>query len=149
MAAAHLESLQIRILERIQCLEDSLQGEGSRPQEAPPRDAQPLSRDGEAEDSSTEHRLGRILESVGVYSFEFKRVPSDYYDRSFEERRDLLGAASIDHLCKSIVMVRASQNPLIHIIPISTFYTCITYICVCVCVCICILVYNRIYTICF
>ena len=112
--AAHLESLQIRILERIQCLEDSLQGEGIRPrtlQEAPPRDAEPLARNGEAEDSPTEHKLARILESVGVYSFEFKRVPSDYYDRSFEERRCLLGAASIDHLCKSIVMVRASQNP--------------------------------------
>ena len=109
--AAQLESLQIRILERIQCLEDSLQGEGIRRSVPPPRDAEPLSRNGEAEDSCTEHRLGRILESVGVHSFEFKRVPSDYYDRSFEERRALLGAASIDHLCKSIVMVRASQNP--------------------------------------
>lgn len=54
---------------------------------------------------TVEQRLSNILEAGGATGFLFKRVPSDYYQRSFEERRDLLGAASVDHLCKSIVMV--------------------------------------------
>jgi hypothetical protein len=53
-----------------------------------------------------EQRLAKILTAGGATGFTFKRVPSNYYERSFEERRDLLGATSIDHLCKSIVMVR-------------------------------------------
>jgi hypothetical protein len=53
-----------------------------------------------------EQRLAKILTAAGATGFTFKRVPSNYYQRSFEERRDLLGATSIDHLCKSIVMVR-------------------------------------------
>lgn len=54
---------------------------------------------------TVEQRLSNILEAGGATGFLFKSVPSDYYQRSFEERRDLLGAASVDHLCKSIVMV--------------------------------------------
>lgn len=54
---------------------------------------------------TVERRLSNILEAGGATGFLFKSVPSDYYQRSLEERRDLLGAASIDHLCKSIVMV--------------------------------------------
>lgn len=34
----------------------------------------------------------------------FVRVPGDYYDQSLEVRRECLSAASVDHLCKSIVM---------------------------------------------
>ncbi|KAL2634663.1 hypothetical protein R1flu_006142 [Riccia fluitans] len=59
--------------------------------------------------SYVQTRLTRILTNAGA-SFLFKRVPADYYGRSFEERRDLLGASSIDHLCKSIVMVN-TQAP--------------------------------------
>ncbi|KAL3693182.1 hypothetical protein R1sor_006833 [Riccia sorocarpa] len=59
--------------------------------------------------SDVETRLTRILTTTGA-TFLFKRVPADYYERSFLERRDLLGASSIDHLCKSIVMVN-SQAP--------------------------------------
>lgn len=54
--------------------------------------------------SEVEERLSELLGSAGA-TFSFKRVPSDYYSRSYEQRRDLLGAASVDHLCKSIVMV--------------------------------------------
>ncbi|KAG6549064.1 hypothetical protein Mapa_009507 [Marchantia paleacea] len=54
--------------------------------------------------SEVEKRLSKMLGSAGA-TFSFKRVSSDYYSRSYEERRDLLGAASVDHLCKSIVMV--------------------------------------------
>ena len=34
----------------------------------------------------------------------FKQVPTDYYDRSLEERMNLLGAPTVDHLCKSLIM---------------------------------------------
>jgi hypothetical protein len=57
-----------------------------------------------------EQRLAKILTAAGATGFTFKRVPSNYYERSFEERRDLLGATSIDHLCKSIVMVNTQAD---------------------------------------
>lgn len=57
-------------------------------------------------EQTVEQRLSNILRTEGATDFIFKTVPSDYYDRTYEERRDLLGAASVDHLCKSIVMVR-------------------------------------------
>lgn len=55
--------------------------------------------------SATQQRLEKITRSLGCQSIQFKAVPEDYYERSLEERRDMLGAASVDHLCKSIVMV--------------------------------------------
>lgn len=60
--------------------------------------------------TTTEARLSAVLISGGVKDFSFKRVPSDYYDWSFEARRDVLGAASIHHLCKSIVLVQLLLN---------------------------------------
>lgn len=101
---AELERIQIRILERISSLEVSyLSGNLSSSLSV---SSPPVGNSGPAaEVSGTEARLSAILERSGVYDFCFKRVPSDYYDRTFEERRDLLGAHSIDHLCKSIVMV--------------------------------------------
>ncbi|KAI3974260.1 hypothetical protein MKX01_030929 [Papaver californicum] len=59
---------------------------------------------------TTESRLSSILRSNGVTNFLFKTVPSDYYDRPFVSRRELLNAASIHHLCKSIVLVN-TQAP--------------------------------------
>ncbi|CAM9002423.1 unnamed protein product [Rhodiola kirilowii] len=56
-------------------------------------------------ESDTVTRLSEILRSIDVSDFEFKRVPQDYYDQPLEYRRDVLGAASVDHLCKSIVLV--------------------------------------------
>ncbi|CAM8980318.1 unnamed protein product [Rhodiola kirilowii] len=56
-------------------------------------------------ESDTVTRLSEILRSSDVSDFEFKRVPQDYYDQPLEYRRDVLGAASVDHLCKSIVLV--------------------------------------------
>lgn len=62
-------------------------------------------------DTSTEGLLSAILLANGVNDFIFKRVPSDYYDWPLEARRDILGAASVDHLCKSIVLVN-TQAPV-------------------------------------
>lgn len=53
---------------------------------------------------TVEQRLSKVLQDSGATGFIFKAVPSDYYGRTYEERRDLLGAASVHHLCKSIVM---------------------------------------------
>ncbi|KGN55874.1 uncharacterized protein LOC101218396 [Cucumis sativus] len=63
-----------------------------------------------ADDDDTVARLSAILTTNAVNDFSFKRVPSDYYDWPLEARRDVLDAASIDHLCKSIVLVN-TQAP--------------------------------------
>lgn len=94
-AAAELESLQIDILRRISALESSILPESSSP--SLPED-----------ESQTVSRLSAILRSGGVKDFSFKRVAPDYYDWPLESRRDVLGASSVDHLCKSIVLVRQS-----------------------------------------
>ncbi|ERM94062.1 hypothetical protein AMTR_s00010p00069750 [Amborella trichopoda] len=60
--------------------------------------------------TTMESRISHILRSGGVGDFEFKRVPSDYYERSLEERRDIVGAPSIDHLCKSIVLTNTQAH---------------------------------------
>lgn len=88
---AELERLQTQILHRIAKLELSILPSNNSPNKDLP--------------TTTEARLSALLFDAGVKDFSFKRVPSDYYDWSFEARRDILGAASIHHLCKSIVLV--------------------------------------------
>lgn len=56
--------------------------------------------------SPVQERLEDLLVANKCDSFKFCRVPSDYYEQTYEQRQALLGAASVDHLCKSIVMVR-------------------------------------------
>jgi hypothetical protein len=41
-----------------------------------------------------EKRLEMLMRASGVMAFLFRRVPSDYYERPFEERRDILGSSS-------------------------------------------------------
>ncbi|KAF6145707.1 hypothetical protein GIB67_010668 [Kingdonia uniflora] len=62
------------------------------------------------EEETTESRLSSILHSNTVVDFSFKRVPSDYYERSLDYRRDILNAASVHHLCKSIVLVNTQAH---------------------------------------
>ncbi|KAK8944430.1 hypothetical protein KSP39_PZI008291 [Platanthera zijinensis] len=104
-----LESLQTRILERITELECSL-----RPQlalsNASDQGANSIAGGGSDAAEHTESRLSVILRSTGVSDFTFRRVPLDYYQRTLEERREILGAYSVHHLCKSIVMVN-TQAP--------------------------------------
>lgn len=120
---AELERIQIRILARISTLEESYSPRlGLLPNNHPTADA-----DADADSvpslserfstslaltppsvDDTVSRLSEILRGSGVKDFRFVRAPRDYYDRSFEERRQILGAHSIDHLCKSIVMVCSS-----------------------------------------
>ncbi|KAK4338273.1 hypothetical protein RND71_042760 [Anisodus tanguticus] len=98
-ALAELERLQIRLLQRISNLESSLLSQHF---------SQNLSIS--TISNTTEDRLSSILRANGVNDFSFKRVPSDYYDCPLEARRDIVSAASIRHLCKSIVLVN-TQAP--------------------------------------
>ncbi|XP_030948738.1 uncharacterized protein LOC115972553 [Quercus lobata] len=101
---AELERVQTQILERISKLELLL--DLSTPLSIADPDSVPSSNP----ICDTESRLSSILRTNGVNDFSFKKVPADYYDWPFEARRDALGAASIDHLCKSIVLVN-TQAP--------------------------------------
>ncbi|XP_075640133.1 uncharacterized protein LOC142611873 isoform X2 [Castanea sativa] len=103
---AELERVQTQILERISKLELLL--DLSAPLSIADPDSVPSSNP--ICDSDTGSRLSSILRTNGVNDFSFKKVPADYYDWPFEARRDALGAASIDHLCKSIVLVN-TQAP--------------------------------------
>ncbi|XP_006358353.1 uncharacterized protein [Solanum tuberosum] len=97
-----LERIQTRILQRIANLELSLLPTGGTPLSAASTAV--------ADVTTTEDRLYSILLGNGARDFCFKRVASDYYDWPLEARRDVLGAASIHHLCKSIVLVN-TQAP--------------------------------------
>ncbi|KAL2238022.1 UNVERIFIED_CONTAM: hypothetical protein Sindi_0993900, partial [Sesamum indicum] len=100
-ALAQLERVQTRILHRISDLELSHS-----------LSLQSSAADANADASTTtEGRLSAILLSNSVRDFSFKRVPSDYYEWTLEARRDILGAASIHHLCKSIVLVNTQAPP--------------------------------------
>ncbi|KAK6158004.1 hypothetical protein DH2020_005318 [Rehmannia glutinosa] len=104
---AELEKLQNRILHRISDLELSLLTQ-------PFSNSLSLSSSSAAAadaSTTTEGRLSAILRANAVRDFSFKRVPSDYYDWTLEARRDILGAASIHHLCKSIVLVNTQAPP--------------------------------------
>ncbi|KAM7525588.1 hypothetical protein LguiA_015490 [Lonicera macranthoides] len=96
-ALAELERIQTRILQRITDLEFCYSSSAAAVADS-------------TITSTTEVRLSAILHANGVKDFSFKKVASDYYDWTLEARRDVLGAPSIDHLCKSIVLVN-TQAP--------------------------------------
>ena len=96
-ALAKLEYRQTLIINRISKLELAY---------LPNLDSEPSPISSDEADGDTVSRLSTILRTNAVNDFSFKRVPSDYYDWSLEARRDVLNAASVDHLCKSIVLVR-------------------------------------------
>ncbi|KAL1805941.1 hypothetical protein ACET3Z_029009 [Daucus carota] len=107
-ALSELERVQIQILRRISDLELRVGLTHS------PSPVTTADNDAPAEANlsghTTEARLSNILLENGVKDFKFKRVSFDYYDWTLDSRRDALGAASIHHLCKSIVMVN-TQAP--------------------------------------
>ncbi|OIW09779.1 hypothetical protein TanjilG_32217 [Lupinus angustifolius] len=100
-ALASLEKVQTQLPQRISNLEHSF-----LPQQNAPSSTV------ENKDTDTVTRLSSILRTNNVDDFSFKRVASDYYDWTLEARRDALGASSIYHLCKSMVLVntRAPSN---------------------------------------
>lgn len=63
------------------------------------------SADIQLEDSDdTEARLSQHLDAHDVKSYKFKRVPGDYYAQDLDYRSKCLQAASIKHLCKSLIV---------------------------------------------
>ncbi|KAL0331447.1 UNVERIFIED_CONTAM: hypothetical protein Sangu_1690200 [Sesamum angustifolium] len=114
-ALAELERVQTRILHRISDLELShLPQHFSHSLSLQSSAAAGANVDADADASTTtDGRLSAILLASSVRDFSFKRVPSDYYEWTLEARRDILGAASIHHLCKSIVLVPASSYAFI------------------------------------
>jgi prolyl-tRNA editing enzyme YbaK/EbsC (Cys-tRNA(Pro) deacylase) len=48
--------------------------------------------------------LRKLTETLVLTTAQFKWVPSEYYERNLAWRRDILGAPSVNYLCKSIVM---------------------------------------------
>jgi hypothetical protein len=100
-----LERVQTHLLQRISKLEQH----SNLPSHANPNPNPPLINNPQSQ-TDTVSRLSSILQTNGVSDFSFKRVASNYYDWSLEARRDALNAASIHHLCKSIVLVN-TQAP--------------------------------------
>lgn len=104
---AELERVQTEILPRISKLEQTIlsvdDDDVSSSAAVPASTPHTTIRD-------TEARLSNILRSNGVNDFQFTKVPSDYYDWPLESRRDVLAAASIHHLCKSIVLVNTQAQ---------------------------------------
>ncbi|XP_023538668.1 uncharacterized protein LOC111799544 [Cucurbita pepo subsp. pepo] len=100
-ALAKLEYRQTLIINRILKLELAY---------LPNLDSEPSPISSDEADGDTVSRLSTILRTNAVNDFSFKRVPSDYYDWSLEARRDVLNAASVDHLCKSIVLVNTQAQ---------------------------------------
>lgn len=64
--------------------------------------------------SATQARLGAELLRLGFGpdKFAFTRVPSDYYDRPLEYRRSCLGAASLDRLCKTLLLTNTRARKM-------------------------------------
>jgi hypothetical protein len=54
--------------------------------------------------SPTQQRLQAEVDRLGLVDARFCRVRGDYYDQELSWRRDVLGAASVKQLCKSMIM---------------------------------------------
>jgi prolyl-tRNA editing enzyme YbaK/EbsC (Cys-tRNA(Pro) deacylase) len=63
----------------------------------------PVARAG-ATKSATQLRLEQEAARCGLRGLVFTRVHGSYYDQPLEFRRDALGAAGVEYLCKSIIM---------------------------------------------
>lgn len=90
-----LEKLNRRfdnIMQRIAALEASLRIHRTNPDSCP------------VSNYNTQRLLAEELLSKGIVNHKFVRAPPEYYDQSLEFRRDILQAASTNHLCKSIIM---------------------------------------------
>lgn len=61
--------------------------------------------------SAVQLRLEGEAAKHGLRSLVFARVPSDYYEQPLEWRAEVLGAPSVAHLCKSIIMENTRFRP--------------------------------------
>ncbi|GAX80352.1 hypothetical protein CEUSTIGMA_g7791.t1 [Chlamydomonas eustigma] len=61
--------------------------------------------------SSTQNRLELELKNNKCSSFRFVRAPPDYYAQALEYRMRCVGASSVNHLCKSMIMENTRAHP--------------------------------------
>lgn len=54
-------------------------------------------------------RVKRRVAEQQIFTAVFKRVAADYYSNTLEERKQIVGAASISQLCKTIVLENTSK----------------------------------------
>lgn len=54
--------------------------------------------------SPVQRRLAEELAAEGIVNHRFVRAPPEYYDQTLEFRQAVLQAASVHHLCKTIIM---------------------------------------------
>ena len=62
-------------------------------------------------DSPVQRKLQQELLNKGLANHRFVRAPPDYYANPLEYRLGVVGAASVHHLCKSIVMENTRVQP--------------------------------------
>lgn len=64
--------------------------------------------------SATQQRLINLAANIGLTSATFRRVRDDYYEQELAWRRDVIGAASVKQLCKSMIMenTKLADKPL-------------------------------------
>lgn len=74
----------------------------------PPSVALPPS---EADASPTQLRLAAELTARGVTTHAFRRVAACYYDQPLEWRRAALGAPTVSHLAKSLLLANTAHRP--------------------------------------
>ena len=59
-----------------------------------------------------QERLLGVCKKLGLASAKFWRVRGDYYEQDLPWRRDVLGAASVTQLCKSMIMENTKVSDL-------------------------------------
>ena len=64
--------------------------------------------------SPTQARVSAEATKMGLSTSYFYRVRSDYYEQELAWRRDVLGAASVTQLCKSMIMENTKLSDLTH-----------------------------------
>jgi len=65
----------------------------------------------ENQDPALVERLTKDLRAHGVHQARLTWVPSYYYEKPLEWRRDVLNAFSVHHLCKTIVVENTRASP--------------------------------------
>jgi prolyl-tRNA editing enzyme YbaK/EbsC (Cys-tRNA(Pro) deacylase) len=114
-----LKKRQEDILTRIEALERRLNSSSppaAKPAAATPAAAAPAPAAATFSDddaSAVQRRLHNELITKSIVNHRFVRAPPEYYDSPLEFRQAVLDAASIHHLCKSIIMenTRIEEDP--------------------------------------
>jgi prolyl-tRNA editing enzyme YbaK/EbsC (Cys-tRNA(Pro) deacylase) len=69
-------------------------------------------------------RLHKFCEDAGLQTWRFRRVSGEYYSWSLEQRRAALGAASVDHLTKSLILRNTAgddSDPYLHVLVLTQY----------------------------